>query len=79
MSEWLEANGVPAANAISLGPCDAEELALLYKRADAAVFTNRAEGGTNLVSELCVCSWCCWCSGAVGQWGSGAVGQWGRG
>jgi tetratricopeptide (TPR) repeat protein/glycosyltransferase involved in cell wall biosynthesis len=50
MTRWLEQNGIPAANVIDLGLRGNAEMASLIAGADVALFTNRAEGGTNLVA-----------------------------
>lgn len=50
MTRWLEQNGIPAANVIDLGLRGNAEMAALIAEADVALFTNRAEGGTNLVA-----------------------------
>jgi glycosyltransferase involved in cell wall biosynthesis len=50
MTTWLEKNGVPAGRAFHLGESEHTTIASLLKRADAAVFANRGEGGTNLVA-----------------------------
>ena len=49
-TEWLEENGIPADRAYHLDETNHATVAALLKRADAAIFTNRGEGGTNLVS-----------------------------
>jgi glycosyltransferase involved in cell wall biosynthesis len=54
MTRWLEQNGVPAANVIDLGLRGNAEMASLIAEADVALFTNRAEGGTNLVAMECL-------------------------
>jgi len=50
MARWLEQNGIPAANVIDLGLRGNSEMPALIAQADVALFTNRAEGGTNLVA-----------------------------
>jgi len=50
MARWLEQNGIPADNVIDLGLRGNVEMASLLAEADVALFTNRAEGGTNLVA-----------------------------
>jgi tetratricopeptide (TPR) repeat protein/glycosyltransferase involved in cell wall biosynthesis len=50
MTPWLEQNGIPAASVIDLGLRANAEMASLIADADVALFTNRAEGGTNLVA-----------------------------
>ena len=54
MTHWLEQNGIPAANVIDLGLRGNAEMASLIADADVALFTNRAEGGTNLVAMECL-------------------------
>jgi tetratricopeptide (TPR) repeat protein/glycosyltransferase involved in cell wall biosynthesis len=54
MTRWLEQNGIPAANVIDLGLRGNAEMASLIADADVALFTNRAEGGTNLVAMECL-------------------------
>jgi glycosyltransferase involved in cell wall biosynthesis len=49
MSEWLvKTKGIPKENHFTLGLSSHFEIASVLQRADAALFTNRAEGGTNL-------------------------------
>ena len=49
MSEWLsETKGIPTQNHYALGLSSHTEIATVLQHADAALFTNRAEGGTNL-------------------------------
>jgi glycosyltransferase involved in cell wall biosynthesis len=50
IARWLEQNGIPSANVIDLGLRANAEMASLIAEADVALFTNRAEGGTNLVA-----------------------------
>ena len=47
---WVVRNGIPEANVRCLGPTEPRILAAVLRRADVAVFPNRAEGGTNLVA-----------------------------
>jgi tetratricopeptide (TPR) repeat protein/glycosyltransferase involved in cell wall biosynthesis len=54
MTRWLEQNGIPAASVIDLGLRGNAEMASLIADADVALFTNRAEGGTNLVAMECL-------------------------
>ena len=56
VQEWLAANGVPAEAVLDLGLVDNRHVAPLLREADGAVFTNRAEGGTNLVAMECLAS-----------------------
>ena len=49
MSKWLsETKGIPIQNHYTLGLSSHTEIATVLQHADAALFTNRAEGGTNL-------------------------------
>ena len=49
MSKWLsETRGIPTQNHFTLGLSSHTEIATVLQHADAALFTNRAEGGTNL-------------------------------
>ena len=50
LSVWLELNDIPAANHVNLRMMPQSDFAALFRRVDAALFTNRAEGGTNLVA-----------------------------
>jgi len=56
MTRWLEQNGIPTANVIDLGLRANADMASLIAEADVALFTNRAEGGTNLVAMECLAS-----------------------
>lgn len=47
---WLLENGLPAGSFIDCGLVDHWKLAPLLREADAAIFPNRCEGGTNLVA-----------------------------
>lgn len=47
---WLLENGLPAGSFIDCGLVDHWKLAPLLREADAAIFPNRGEGGTNLVA-----------------------------
>jgi glycosyltransferase involved in cell wall biosynthesis len=47
---WIVANGIPRANFYDMGETTHDQIAKLLRRADASIFTNRAEGGTNLVA-----------------------------
>jgi glycosyltransferase involved in cell wall biosynthesis len=49
-AEWLARNGVPEANSYCLNASSPRAIRAILRRADAALFTNRAEGGTNLVA-----------------------------
>jgi tetratricopeptide (TPR) repeat protein/glycosyltransferase involved in cell wall biosynthesis len=52
--EWLTANGVPAEACVDVGPIPNHLAGQIVREADVAVFTNRAEGGTNLVAMECL-------------------------
>ena len=54
ISQWLAHNGVPPTAAIDLGVVPNPLLAHILRTADVAVFTNRGEGGTNLVAMECL-------------------------
>jgi glycosyltransferase involved in cell wall biosynthesis len=47
---WLAKNGISEAHSSCTGLLPKQEVAEILRRADVAVFTNRAEGGTNLVA-----------------------------
>jgi tetratricopeptide (TPR) repeat protein/glycosyltransferase involved in cell wall biosynthesis len=53
---WLVRNGVPADAVVDVGLQPNSAMAALVREADAALFTNRAEGGTNLVAMECLAS-----------------------
>ncbi|HEX7018440.1 MAG TPA: hypothetical protein VF159_00410, partial [Gemmatimonadaceae bacterium] len=53
---WLGANGVPREAVIDAGLRANADMAALVADADVALFTNRAEGGTNLVAMECLAS-----------------------
>ena len=50
VEEWLEEHGVHAAQRRVMPELAQPDIAALLRRADVAVFPNRAEGGTNLVA-----------------------------
>ena len=52
--QWLQKNGVPAEAAIALGPTPNSQLPPILREADVAIFTSRAEGGTNLAAMECL-------------------------
>ena len=54
MTRWLAENGIPAGNVVDLGLRGNAEMGSLIVEADVALFTNRAEGGTNLVAMECL-------------------------
>jgi glycosyltransferase involved in cell wall biosynthesis len=51
---WARANGLPAEQVIDIGPVPNAMMGQLLTEMDAAVFPNRAEGGTNLVAMECM-------------------------
>ncbi len=50
ISQWLVANGLPMDSFIDIGLIPNHLAGQILREADAAVFTNRCEGGTNLVA-----------------------------
>jgi tetratricopeptide (TPR) repeat protein/glycosyltransferase involved in cell wall biosynthesis len=50
ISEWLGENGIAANAVLDVGLIPHETSAAILREADVALFTNRAEGGTNLVA-----------------------------
>ncbi|NJK74607.1 MAG: glycosyltransferase [Microcoleus sp. SU_5_6] len=50
ISAWLAANGLPVDSFIDIGLIPNHLAGQILREADAAVFTNRCEGGTNLVA-----------------------------
>lgn len=50
LAEWVAANGIPARNFLDLGAPTNAEMAAIFRGATVGLFTNRAEGGTNLVA-----------------------------
>jgi tetratricopeptide (TPR) repeat protein/glycosyltransferase involved in cell wall biosynthesis len=50
ISQWLVANGLPVESFIDIGLIPNHLAGQILREADAAVFTNRCEGGTNLVA-----------------------------
>ena len=50
IGEWLASNGIPKNAVLDLGLVTHETMAKVVREADVAMFTNRAEGGTNLVA-----------------------------
>ena len=50
ISQWLVANGLPIDSFIDIGLIPNHLAGQILREADAAVFTNRCEGGTNLVA-----------------------------
>ncbi|MBM3834217.1 MAG: glycosyltransferase family 4 protein [Verrucomicrobia bacterium] len=53
---WLDRNGIAREACCSLGAAPNHVMAGIYSQADVAVFTNRCEGGTNLVAMECMAS-----------------------
>ena len=53
---WAAANGVPADNFLDLGQVPNAQMPTILRECDAALFTNRSEGGTNLVAMECMAS-----------------------
>jgi glycosyltransferase involved in cell wall biosynthesis len=51
---WAAANGVPSDAVIALGPVPNIAMPHVIREADAALFPNRSEGGTNLVAMECM-------------------------
>ena len=51
---WLESNGIPRDACYDLGCIPNYQTPDVYATIDAAVFTNRCEGGTNLVAMECL-------------------------
>jgi glycosyltransferase involved in cell wall biosynthesis len=54
LSDWLRANGLPDGSFRVLGALPNSTMATVMREADAAVFPNRCEGGTNLVAMECL-------------------------
>lgn len=50
ITPWLAANGIPAHAVLDLGLQTPQTMAQVLRDVDVAVFTNRCEGGTNLVA-----------------------------
>jgi len=50
LSKWLQDNGIPPSSHMDLGRITSIDLAAVLQQVDCAIFTNRAEGGTNLVA-----------------------------
>jgi glycosyltransferase involved in cell wall biosynthesis len=53
---WVGANDIPADRVIDLGDVPNISMPAILREMDVAVFTNRAEGGTNLVAMECMAS-----------------------
>jgi len=54
IDSWLIANGLPPSSFVNLGLMPNYLMPLVYREADAALFPNRCEGGTNLVAMECL-------------------------
>jgi tetratricopeptide (TPR) repeat protein/glycosyltransferase involved in cell wall biosynthesis len=54
VSEWLQGQGIPADAILDLGSLPNAVMGQVVREADVALFTNRAEGGTNLVAMECM-------------------------
>ncbi|MCU0541345.1 MAG: tetratricopeptide repeat protein [Oscillatoriaceae cyanobacterium Prado104] len=54
IAQWLAANGLPADSFIDIGLIPNHLAGQIVREADCAVFTNRCEGGTNLVAMECM-------------------------
>ncbi len=54
LTEWLIENGIPADAVVNMGLTPNHLTAQLLREVDVAVFTNRGEGGTNLVAMECL-------------------------
>ncbi|NES71997.1 MAG: glycosyltransferase family 4 protein, partial [Okeania sp. SIO2D1] len=50
ITEWLLENDIPSNAVIDVGPIPNYMVGQILREADVAVFTNRCEGGTNLVA-----------------------------
>ncbi len=50
ITEWLRENDIPSNAVIDVGPIPNYMVGQIVREADVAVFTNRCEGGTNLVA-----------------------------
>lgn len=51
---WLMQNGIPGDAVVDVGAIANDQSAQILREADAALFPNRAEGGTNLVAMECL-------------------------
>ena len=56
MASWLEANGIDRSKVKDLGRKDQSSMAAEIAKANVGVFTNRCEGGTNLVAMETIAS-----------------------
>ncbi|HEY1719835.1 MAG TPA: tetratricopeptide repeat protein [Magnetospirillaceae bacterium] len=56
LAGWAAANGIPADNFVDLGQVPNSQMPTILRECDAGLFTNRGEGGTNLVAMECMAS-----------------------
>jgi glycosyltransferase involved in cell wall biosynthesis len=56
VAAWADANEIPPGRIIDLGNVPNISMPTILREMDAAVFANRAEGGTNLVAMECLAS-----------------------
>jgi len=54
IKEWLVANGIPHNACLDVGIIPNHMVGQILREADVSVFTNRCEGGTNLVAMECL-------------------------
>ncbi|MDA1190248.1 MAG: glycosyltransferase family 4 protein [Candidatus Poribacteria bacterium] len=54
IGEWLERNGLPPDSFFDVGAISNYAVPQVVREADVALFTNRCEGGTNLVAMECL-------------------------
>lgn len=54
IKSWLLANGIPEDSCLDVGLIPNHLVGQIVREADVAVFTNRGEGGTNLVAMECL-------------------------
>ena len=54
IGEWLAANGIPRHASLDVGLTPNAMMGQIVREADVALFTNRCEGGTNLVAMECM-------------------------
>ena len=54
VGEWLSANGIPRHASLDIGLTPNAMMGQIVREADVALFTNRCEGGTNLVAMECM-------------------------
>ena len=53
---WTQRNGIPEGQTVHCGAVPNRAMARILREADVALFSNRAEGGTNLVAMECMAS-----------------------